>query len=99
MMNQPPPAVRWNAPLAVQWNDASRNVRSLHRPLRNKLRKFALIESLAIIHVYLQYLQFDLPLPAYIKADPAFLGAAKREKAVFEWELEVLAKEIILNAP
>lgn len=71
----------------------------LYKPLRNHLRRYPLIESLAVIRAYTQYLQFNQPFPADVKVNPAFLQASMAEKGVYEWELELLTREIILNSP
>jgi hypothetical protein len=57
------------------------------------------MDSLAVTRAYFQYLQFGQALPNDIQVDPAFLRAVSRyDKKVYEWELEILVKEIILNA-
>ena len=45
---------------APTWGDAD----TAYKPLRNHLRKTEIIESLATIHAYVQYLQFRTTLPA-----------------------------------
>lgn len=76
------------------------NAYDLYKPLRNQLRQIPLIESLGVIRAYLQYMQFRQQLPADIQVDPSFIHAKNPiERRVYEWELELLAKEIILNSP
>ncbi|PCI52526.1 MAG: hypothetical protein COB36_14920 [Alphaproteobacteria bacterium] len=70
----------------------------LYKPLRNHLRKYSLLPSLAAIRAYAQYLQFDQPFPDYVQVAPEFLAAAPERKGVHEWQLELLARELILNA-
>jgi len=72
----------------------------LYKPLRNNLRQVCLLESLGVIRAYVQHLQFGRPFPHDIQVNDEFLKANDRaDKGVFEWELELLAKEIILNSP
>jgi hypothetical protein len=71
----------------------------LYKPLRNHLRQYPLFQSLAVIRAYAQYLQYNQPFPQDMKVNPAFLTASKAEKGVYEWELELLTRQIILNSP
>lgn len=76
------------------------DVYEFYKPLRNQLRQVPLLDSLAVIYAYLQNLQFDRPIPNEIEADKGYIRAQNRaEKGVFEWDLELLAKEVILNSP
>lgn len=75
------------------------NIYNLYKPLRNYLKQFSLIDSLAVIRAYLQYMQFNINLPEDIHTDNSFLQAkSKYERGVYEWRLETLVKEIIINA-
>lgn len=72
----------------------------LCKPLRNYLRQFPLLDSLGVIRAYLQHLQFDSEIPGDIEVSQQFLSAPSWiDKNIFAWELEILAKEIILNCP
>jgi hypothetical protein len=71
----------------------------LYKPLRNHLRGYSLLESLGVIRAYAQYLQFGQPFPTDVEVNKEFLLASRADKGVFEWELELLARELILNAP
>jgi hypothetical protein len=55
--------------------------------------------SLAAVHSYVQHLQVREPLPPHIETRAGFSMANKVDKGVFEWELDILSKELILNAP
>ncbi len=71
-----------------------------YKPLRNTLRQVSLVESLGVVRAYLQYLQFHQPLPNDIEVIPQFLKARSRpERMVFEWELDTIAREIVINSP
>src|SRR5258708_34305746 len=39
------------------------SVYDLYKPLRNYLRQFPLLDSLAVVHAYAQYLQFNRAFP------------------------------------
>lgn len=70
----------------------------LYKPLRNHLRQLSLMDSLGTVRAYVQHLQFNQSLPGDINVEPYFVNAKNKiEKKVYEWELDVLAKEIILN--
>lgn len=74
------------------------NAYDLYKPLRNYLRAYNAIESLAVLRAYFQNLQFSQPLPEAIQVHQSYTEAArKQDRLVFEWELEILAKEVILN--
>lgn len=70
----------------------------LYKPLRNHLKQLPLLDSLGVVRAYVQNLQFNQPLPLDVNTAPYFLQAKSRlEKHVYEWELDIIAKEIIIN--
>ena len=70
-----------------------------YKPLRNHLRKLNLIDSLRVIYAYVQHLQFGQPMPHDIEIMPFFTCATNRfDKNVFEWELDTLVLELLVNA-
>ena len=69
-----------------------------YKPLRNYLRKVPLWESLKIIHAYIQFLQFQQPIPNNIEVNEQVLSAKLSAKGIYAWELDILAREIVLNA-
>lgn len=74
-------------------------VYDLYKPLRNQLRKLALLPSLEVVHAYIQHFQFGRAMPANVETHSYFLQARSRvDKQIFEWELELLARELIVNA-
>jgi hypothetical protein len=75
------------------------SVYDLYKPLRNLLRQYPLLESLSVVHAYAQYLQFSRPLPSNIAVDPILYARHKPERQIYEWQLDLLAREIILNSP
>jgi hypothetical protein len=67
-----------------------------YEPFRNYMRRFSLIESLVDVWQYSLHILNDVPLPAdYAIGKPPF-DPIKRN--VWPWELEILAREIVLNA-
>lgn len=82
--------------------DQKDNIYYLYKPLRNYLRQLSLMDSLAVIRAYLQNLQFNQKFPNDVQVDGSFLYAksqAERVKSgVYEWQLEMLVREIILNS-
>lgn len=78
--------------------DQKDDIYCLYKPLRNYLKQFSLMDSLGVIRAYLQYMQFGQKFPNNIQVDKSFILAKSRlESGVYEWQLETLAKEIILN--
>jgi hypothetical protein len=76
-----------------------RTVFDLHLPLRRHLRRFGLIDSLYVVRAYEQHLQFRHPFPPDVQVAPHFLEATQRyDKKVFEWELDILARQLFLWA-
>src|SRR5450631_2502656 len=54
--------------------------------------------SLGAIWAYCQYLQFDnFQFPKEIEVADTYLNADFPQKWISEWELELLAKEVIIN--
>src|SRR5260370_12366637 len=67
-----------------------------YKPFRNYMRKFSLVESLVDVWRYSLHVLNDAPLPAdYAIGKPPF-EPIKRN--VWPWELDILAREIVLNA-
>jgi hypothetical protein len=70
-----------------------------YKPIRNKIASLARDEALAVIWVYCQYLQIDdFKIPSEIEVAKKFLQDDFPQKYISEWELELLAKEVILNS-
>jgi hypothetical protein len=72
---------------------------ALYKPFRNKLTRLSLDESLRVIWAYSQYLQMkDFRFPNDIDVSKAFVSLKTHQAWVGEWDLEIVAKELILNA-
>lgn len=69
-----------------------------YKPLRNHLRKLCVDDSFFVIWNYAQYLQFGKKIPKIIEINPAFYLNDSINWRVKEWELELLAREIIINS-
>lgn len=69
-----------------------------YKPLRNKIAHLALEDALGVIWAYCQYLQIDdFSFPREIEVLNSFLNDDVPQRFIAEWELELLAKEVILN--
>jgi hypothetical protein len=68
----------------------------LYKPLRNYLRKHELFSGLKAVYHYFQFLQFDVALPIVLQHPELSLRGAYR-LGLFEWELQTLTREILLN--
>lgn len=77
---------------------------SAYTPFRNSIRKLDLVSSLRAIHAHIQHMQFDQPIPPYIKNLPRGYAHTSFKLAtdylnfhIYPWELEVIAKETIIH--
>lgn len=69
----------------------------LYKPFRNRLRHRSIWESLHTVYRFMQFLDFEVPLPREL-APPAMLSLRDRMRwGIVQWEFEILAREIILN--
>jgi hypothetical protein len=69
-----------------------------YKPLRNRIALLARDDSLAVVWAYGQYLQIDdFKFPNEVQVLKKFLDLDIPQRWVSEWELELLAKEVILN--
>jgi hypothetical protein len=70
-----------------------------YKPLRNKISLLARDDALRVIWAYSQYLQIDdFKIPNDIEVIARLYSEPIPRRIVAEWELELLAKEIILNS-
>lgn len=75
------------------------DISDLHAPLRAKVSRYELIESLYVIFNYTQLLQFKRQLNANIQANRKIISAHRLKKGFFEWELDLLALEVLQKYP
>lgn len=76
-----------------------RSVFDHHRLLRRQVKRLGLIDSLYVIRAYEQHLQFNNPFPHDVEVADYFLKATNRyDKKVFEWELDILTRELFIWA-
>jgi hypothetical protein len=68
-----------------------------YKPLRKKLRRTALIDTLYVISAYDRYITGSKPFPANIKPAGDLLQRPIKWSLVSPWELETLIQESIIN--
>jgi hypothetical protein len=68
----------------------------LYKPLRNYLRKHELFSGLKAVYHYFQFLQFGVALPKELQ-HPELSLRGPYAVGLFEWELQTLAREVLLN--
>lgn len=74
------------------------NVFQRYKPFRNKVASLSYDDALYVIWAYSQYLQINnFKMPRDIDVHNDFLTLRPRQQWIAEWELEILAKEVILN--
>ena len=77
----------------------NQNIFQAYKPLRNNLRKLCLDDSFFVIWNFVQYLQFGNEIDKTIEVNPALMYSKDTKSwRPNEWELELLAKEIIINS-
>jgi hypothetical protein len=70
-----------------------------YKPFRNKISLLAREDAFRVIWAYCQHLQIDdFAIPSDIGVPKGFLGNEVPQRFIAEWELEILAKEVVLNA-
>lgn len=69
-----------------------------YKPIRNKIALLSVEDALGVIWAYCQYLQIDhFQFPAEIEVSNSYLQLDIPQQWISEWELELLAKEVIIN--
>ncbi len=69
-----------------------------YKPIRNKISLLAVEDALSVIWAYCQYLQLpEFQFPNEIEISPEYLKLDVPQAWIAEWDLELLAKEVILN--
>jgi hypothetical protein len=69
-----------------------------YKPIRNKISLLSVEDALSVIWAYCQYLQLpDFKFPKEIEVNPEYLKLSVPRTWISEWDLELLAKEMILN--
>ena len=72
----------------------------LYKPLRNYLRLFGIETAFYVIWAFVNYFQFNQPLPQDIEVHESIIRNKKdspKSRGVYQWELALLAREIIIN--
>jgi hypothetical protein len=68
----------------------------LYKPLRNHLNKVGIENSLYVIWAYINNFQVNLPIPEDIETIPQVLQKESYNRGVYEWELALLARQILV---
>src|ERR1700730_5001791 len=69
-----------------------------YKPIRNEIALLSVEDALGVIWAYCQYLQIDhFQFPKEIEVAKLYLQLDVPQRCISEWELELLAKEVILN--
>jgi hypothetical protein len=70
-----------------------------YKPIRNRIASLARDDALGVIWAYCQYLQFnDFNFPPEIEVARKYLELKVPQQWISEWQLELLAKEVLLNS-
>lgn len=70
-----------------------------YKPIRNRIAALARDDALGVIWAYCKYLQIDnVKFPSEIEVARKYLESDFPQRFIAEWELELLAKEVILNS-
>jgi hypothetical protein len=69
-----------------------------YKPFRNYLRQFALIPSLEELWGYSQHIIEGRPLAAELAVGRPLATATSMSDQIYPWDLDLLAKEVVLNA-
>jgi hypothetical protein len=72
-----------------------------YKPLRNAVRRLSLVESLGVVRAYAQNLQFGTPIPTDCHVHSKYLADDTdwdKRRWIVEFHLEILCREIILEA-
>ncbi len=70
-----------------------------YKPTRNKVALLAADDALGVLWAYCQLLQIEHFQPAKeIEIAPVYLNAKPRQSYMAEWDIELLAKEVVINA-
>lgn len=74
------------------------NLYEIYKPLRNYIRQFWVENALYVIWAYTTNFQFGTPIPKDIQVDESiFKAKTPQERSVHEWELALLAREVLAN--
>jgi len=71
----------------------------LYKPFRNYMRRFPLVESLQNIWLFAGHLSGQGPHAGPLRFPDRAGPPVTLKDSVFPWDLEVLAREVILNSP
>lgn len=69
----------------------------LYKPFRNYMRTVQTVPSLLAVYALHQHLLHDTPLPDQLQPRDRFGLPIRVKENLFPWDLDVLAREVILN--
>lgn len=72
-------------------------VYTIYKVLRNKIRLTSIEDCFYVIWAYTQNMQVNLPLTPDIELHSKYHSIQYGERGIYEWDLELLAKEVILH--
>lgn len=72
------------------------DVFELYKPFRNELRGYHIEDALSVCKAYSQALAFSLGLPPDVEP---LQNYNEFPKGIHNWELEIIAREVIINSP
>jgi hypothetical protein len=75
------------------------DIEDLLEQLRVRLSRYSLIDSLRVVYHYIQYLQFGSAMPEGIEIEPSIAAASGYDRHYYEWELDLLSRELLQYAP
>lgn len=72
-----------------------------YRTFRNNLRQLIISESLGVVRAFSQKNNFGAKLPSDLKGVPVefIVGRDQVKGRIFDWHLEVLAREMLIHSP
>jgi hypothetical protein len=75
------------------------DVFAAYKPIRNKIAQLAADDSLGVLWAYCQFLQINgFQPPKEIEIASVYLNASPRQSYIAEWDIELLAKEVVINS-
>lgn len=80
--------------------EVNQNIYKAYKPLRNHLSKVEVVDSLYVIWAYIRNIEKGVPFPKNIDAGRYFANFdfIQKIRILAPWELEILAREIIIHS-
>lgn len=84
--------------MATLFMEKYNNIIDTYKPLKQIVKTTSLEDSLYTIWAYSQHLQTGNPMPQNVGVHPMFEAENPMEKGVYQWSLETLTREVLINA-